>query len=51
MSMSRTELRRHIQDNRRRWMMRLFWFVTTAAVAGTAGIWLWNWTGAPVYLD
>lgn len=51
MSLSRAELRRRIRDNRKKWLKRAFWFVTTVTIVSTLGIWLWNWTGTPTYLD
>ncbi|HZG77322.1 MAG TPA: hypothetical protein VEZ72_15835 [Paenibacillus sp.] len=50
-TMSRAELRRRIRDNRKRWAKRAFWFAATVAAAGTLGVWLWEWTGTPVYLE
>jgi len=51
MSLSRAEMRRQVRDNRRKWLKRAFWFVTTVTVAGTLGAWLWAWTGTPVYFE
>ncbi|MCI3927189.1 hypothetical protein MO973_44160 [Paenibacillus sp. TRM 82003] len=51
MSQSRAELRRRIRDNRKKWIKRAIWFVTTVTIVSTLGTWLWDWTGTPGFLE
>ena len=51
MSLSRTEEKQQLRDNRRRLLKRTLWLITTVTVAGTLGLWLWEWTGTPAYFE